>query len=60
MDIIVKKNIAEIGSVGKRINKQKIRNTEFASSAWMKPLHCKNGTFYEHSVVKNIYIVVKF
>ena len=26
----------------------------------MKPLHCKNGTFYEHSVVKNIYIVVKF
>lgn len=28
MDIIVKKNIAEIGSVGKRINKQKKRNTD--------------------------------
>lgn len=28
MDIIVKKNIAEIVSIGKRINKQKKRNTD--------------------------------
>ena len=25
----------------------------------MKPLHCTNGTFYEYSIVKDIYSVVE-
>ena len=25
----------------------------------MKPSHCKNGTFYEHSIVKAIFSVVE-
>ena len=25
----------------------------------MKPLHCKNGTFYEYSIVKDIYSIVE-